>query len=373
MPGGCACGDANAGHLLRVSTKHCHAQRARPAWVQTIASILAVVALAATRATAHDLTEEVIGSARNFLASLTPEQKAKTVFTVNDPERRNWHLIPRERRGLPLKEMTPAQRHLAQGLLSAALSHRGYLQATTIMSLEAVLQEIEQGRGPVRDAELYFFTVFGEPDPERAWGWRIEGHHLSLNFVMAGGEISVTPSVMGSNPGEVRTGPRAGLRLLSAEEDRARELLRSLDAEQRALCVFSPKAPPDFILGPERKAALLEPRGITAAKLNDSQRGILRRLVEAYVQRYRAELADKDLERIAAGGWENVSFAWAGSLEPGQGWYYRVQGPTFVMEFDNTQNNANHIHTLWRDLRNDFGEDLLREHYEQSPHRSSTP
>ena len=367
------CGGPGAGHfdpvLHLLDTPNC----IRPSHRSVAAFALLSLTLLAAPLRAHEVAEEIAGAARNFLASLSPDEKARAVFPLADQERRNWHLIPRERRGLPLKQMTPAQQHLAHGLLGAALSHRGYLQATTIMSLEAVLRELEQGRGPVRDAELYFFTIFGEPDPQAAWGWRVEGHHLSLNFVMAGGEVSVTPSVMGSNPGEVREGPRAGLRVLADEEDLGRELLRSLDAEQRAQCVFSSSAPPDFILGPDRQAALLEPRGLGAARMNAGQQATLRRLVEAYVRRYRAELAAKDLDRIGTDGWDKLSFAWAGSLEPGKGCYYRVQGPSFVIEFDNTQNNANHIHTLWRDLRNDFGEDLLRRHYEQSPHDGSTP
>jgi len=340
---------------------------ARPAGLTaTVGALLLLFAASTVRA--HEVAEEIYGAARNFLAALTPEQKAKTTFPLDDKERRNWHLIPRERRGLPLKEMTPAQQHLAHGLLSAALSHRGYLQATTIMSLEAVLKDLEQGRGPVRDPELYFFSIFGEPDLKQPWGWRIEGHHLSLNFLIAGEEVSVTPSVMGSNPAEVRDGPRAGLRVLAAEEDLGRDLVKSLDVGQRQECIISATAPPDFILGPDRPAAPLDPKGLSAARLNAAQQTLLHRVVEAYVRRYRAEVADKDLSRIAAAGWDKLSFAWAGSLDRGQGSYYRVQGPTFVMEWDNTQNNANHIHTLWRDTRNDFGEDLLRQHYEDSPH-----
>ncbi len=335
--------------------------------VPPITAILGLL-LASPMTRAHETGEEITAAARNFLAALRPEQRATTVIPMTDKERLNWHLIPRERRGLPLKEMNHAQRHLAHGLLSAALSHRGYLQATTIMSLEQVLLELEGGRGPVRDPELYFFTVFGDPDPKRPWGWRIEGHHLSLNFTMAGDELAVTPSVMGANPAEVRQGPRAGLRVLATEEDLGRALVKSLDPSQRQQCVFSETAPPDFILGPERRAAALEPKGLQASQMTEPQRDLLRRLVDSYLGRARPELVTAQREAVKANADTELWFAWAGSLEAGKGSYYRVQGRTFVLEFDNTQNNANHIHTLWRDLNGDFGEDLLRRHYEATPH-----
>lgn len=318
---------------------------------------------------AHEVAEEMAAAATNFLAALTPEQTPRAVFPFEAKERQNWHFIPRERQGLPLKEMTPAQRHLAQGLLSSGLSHRGYLKATTIMSLEAILKEIEHGSGPVRDPEQYFFSIFGQPGPSAPWGWRVEGHHLSLNFTIVDGhQITVTPSMFGSNPAEVRSGSRQGLRVLAAEEDLGFALLRSLTPEQRAMAIFSTNAPPDILLTPDRPAGRLLPEGLPGGQLTSTQHSLLERLVQEYVRRYRTELADEDLQRIAAAGWDKVWFAWAGATEPGRGHYFRVQGPTFIFEFDNTQNNANHIHATWRDSANDFGEDLLRRHYETVPH-----
>ena len=315
------------------------------------------------------VAEEMALAANNFLAALTSEQAAKASYPLNDHERFNWHFIPRERKGLPLKEMTPEQKHLAHALLSTALSHRGYLKASTIMSLEQVLRDLEQGKGPTRDPELYFATIFSRPDAKATWGWRVEGHHLSLNFMLVGGkEISVTPSFLGSNPGEVREGPRKSLRVLGAEEDLARQLVKSLNDEQRNVAIYTNTAPREIITGNDRKAKTLTPMGISAARLNQAQTELLRQLIEEYVRRYRPELADQDLKRIEQAGAKDLYFAWAGSVEPKAGHYYRVQGPTFLMEYDNTQNNANHIHAVWRDFEHDFGDDLLREHYERVPH-----
>src|SRR5437867_3416309 len=230
------------------------------------------------------VADEMATAANNFLATLTTEQAAKASYSLNDNERFNWHFIPRERKGLPLKQMAPEQKHLAHALLSTALSHRGYLKASTIMSLEQVLRDLEQGKGPARDPELYFVTIFGKPDAKDTWGWRVEGHHLSLNFMLAEGrEISVTPSFLGSNPGEVRAGPRNGLRVLGAEEDLARQLVKSLNDEQKKAAIYTNSAPREIITGNDRKAKALMPMGIPAAKLNKAQSGLLWQIIREYV------------------------------------------------------------------------------------------
>jgi hypothetical protein len=198
----------------------------------------------------------------------------------------------------------------------------------------------------------------------------VEGHHLSLNFTIADAHhVAVTPSFFGSNPGEVRSGARKGLRVLAGEEDLGRLLVKSLNEEQRKKAVFETKAPSDIITGAQRRVKALEPAGVALKELDQDQARMLWSLLEEYVRRYRPELAEEDLSRIEKAGRDKISFAWAGSVEPGQGHYYRVQGPTFLLEYDNTQNNANHIHAVWRDLKNDFGDDLLRRHYEEHPHR----
>lgn len=319
---------------------------------------------------AHEPAVEMAEAARHFLAALSPEQQAKATFEFTVPERENWHFIPRARQGLPLKELAPAQHHLAVALLASGLSHRGLIQASTIMSLEQILQEMEQGKGPVRDPALYYFSIFGKPGPNETWGWRVEGHHLAINFtVVQGREISSTPTFFGTNPAEVRQGPRAGLRVLATEEDLGRALITSFPPDLRSAAIIQTKAPDDIITGAEKRVKPSAPAGVPFRKMNKEQRALLRRLVNEYVTRERADLAAGDLARIEKSGWDNVFFAWAGGLEKGQGHYYRVQGPGFVLEYDNTQNNANHVHSVWRDFGRDFGDDLLRRHYEESHSR----
>lgn len=322
--------------------------------------------------TAHDLTgvaNDMVTAANRFMAVLSPEQKAKATFEFADAERLNWHFVPRQRKGLPLGEMTPDQQHLARALLASGLSHRGYLQASTIMALEAVLQDIEKGSGPLRDPSRYFVSIFAQPALDHVWGWRVEGHHLAINFTLTGCDgISATPSMFGSNPAEVREGPLTGNRVLALEEDLARSLLESLTEEQRAIAIFDTRAPRDVILGPGREVELLEPHGLAAHAMTPVQRQALATLVRSYLLRYRPEVAEVEFSRIEAVGLARIHFGWAGGAQPGEGHYYRVQGPTFILEYDNTQNQANHIHSTWRDYSNDFGADLLKAHYESGEH-----
>jgi hypothetical protein len=318
---------------------------------------------------ANSPAEDMVDAANNLLATFTPEQRTQATYEFKNDERLNWHFIPKPRKGLPLKEMSPAQRPLAFALLNTAMSQRGFLKATTIMSLEQILREQEKGSGPVRDPEQYFVTIFGKPGPKETWGWRFEGHHLALNFTLVNGtQISVTPSFFGSNPAEVRTEARKGLRVLARDEDLARKLVQALDEEQKKIAIYTNTAPSDIITGASRNFQPLKPDGLAMSKMTKPQSELLWGVLQEYVRRYRHELADKDLERIQKAGLDKIYFAWAGSVEVGKGHYYRIQGPTFLMEYDNTQNNANHIHAVWRDLQNDFGDDLLKKHYEQNPH-----
>lgn len=331
--------------------------------------LLLMLAAGAFQAVAHPAGDDVTIATRRFVDALTPEQRAQALFDLDARERLDWHFIPRQRGGVALKDLTPAQRHQVTGMLGAILSHRGLLQAATIMSLESVLAELEQGRGPVRDAELYYVSVFGRPDEKGTWGWRLEGHHLSLNFVLADGKLaSVTPSFWGANPAEVRAGPLRGLRALGDEQDLGRALLGLLTGEQRRKAIVATNAPSDIILTPNREAELLSPPGIGATEMTGDQVTRLRDLVGQYVRRYRSEVADEELARIEQAGFDKLHFAWAGSTRPGEAHYYRVQGPTFILEFDNVQNGANHIHTVWRNIGRDFGADVLAEHYRAHPH-----
>jgi Spy/CpxP family protein refolding chaperone len=331
-------------------------------------ALLLAALLAAGRAAAHEPAADMAAAATAWLGALTPEQRGKATFGFKHDERLNWHFIPRDRKGLAWGELTPAQQHLAHALLASGLGHRGLVKASTIMSLETVLREIEQGSGPVRDPVRYYFTVFGEPAPAGTWGWRLEGHHLSVNFTIVKGHVAGTPSFLGANPATVKAGPLQGLRALGPEEDLARALVKSLTPEQRRLAVIADKAPADIFTAAEKKVGPLEDRGVRAGDLTEPQRQQLRALIEEYVRRVRPELADADLKAIAAAGPENIRFAWMGGLEPGEGHYYRVQGATFLLEYDNVQNNNNHIHAVWRSFDGDFGEDLLRKHHAESVH-----
>ncbi len=315
----------------------------------------------------------MVEAAGNFLAALNAEQKSKAVLPFDIEERMNWHYIPRARKGLPFKEMTAAQQQLAHALLSSGLSQRGYLKATTIMSLEEILREIEQGRGPVRDSLLYYFTIFGEPSGSKTWGWRVEGHHVSLNFTLVDGQkIADTPAFFGSNPGEVKNGPRAGLRVLAREEDLARELLRSLNEEQRKMAVLSATAPHDIVTAASRKAGIQEDKGLPSTRMKKEQLDLLVRLIEEYASNMPEDLAQARVQRVRKAGLNKLVFAWMGGQERGELHYYRVQGPTFLIELDNTQDNGNHIHSVWRDFNGDWGEDLLARHYQTSAHHGES-
>lgn len=311
-----------------------------------------------------DMTEAVTA----FLASLRPEQRSRAQFTFEDAERLNWHFVPRQRRGLPLGEMSAAQQELARGILRAGLSQRGYLTASTIMELELVLREM--GENPVvRDPGLYYFSIFGTPSHEAPWGFRAEGHHLSLNFTIVDDTLVATaPAFFGANPAEVRRGSRTGLRALADEEDVARELVLSLDEHQLARALIATAAPRDIVTGNAVQVEPLSPVGIRVTDLRPEQASILVRLLGVYLGRMADPLAERRRAALERTDFGEVAFAWAGSTRPGEPHYYRIQGPGFLVEYDNTQNNANHVHTVWRDFDGDFGRDLLRDHYRNAPH-----
>jgi len=304
--------------------------------------------------------------ANRFLAALDADQRGKATFAFDADERLNWHFIPKERKGLPLREMTPYQRHLASALLAAGLSQTGYIKAVTIMSLEDVLKIIESDSGERRNPEKYYFSVFGAPSDEGAWGYRVEGHHLSQNYTMVNGAVIDGPSFFGANPAEVRQGPRKGLRALAGEDDLGLELMHALDGEQRSVAIVDATAYPDILTAASRKAALQgQPSGLSASKMNGKQFDALRALLEEYAHNVPGGLAEARMSQIDNAG-KNIYFAWAGGIDRGDLRYYRVQTPTFLIELDDTQDRANHIHSVWRDFSGDFGGDLLRQHYQAS-------
>ncbi len=311
---------------------------------------------------------EMLQAADAFLASLEPEQRSKALFEFENAERLNWHFVPRARRGLSLKEMSAEQRELARGILRAGLSRRGYLTASTIIELELVLREM--GENPaVRDPELYYFSIFGTPSHTAPWGFRAEGHHLSLNFTLVRDTLIATaPAFFGANPAEVRRGSRRGLRALADEEDIGRKLVLSLDERQLGDALISARTPRDIVTGNAAGVEPLSPIGIRVTELRPEQAAILVRLLEVYLGRMAEPLAEHRRAALERTDFGEVAFAWAGSTQRGRAHYYRIQGRSFLVEYDNTQNNANHIHTVWRDFDGDFGRDLLREHYRNARH-----
>ena len=361
--------------MTQIPTKSFHFPRFRvldlPSLMKTKLSLILTVVFSTllfnASILAHDATAEMSAAATDFLASLNPEQQAKVQFDFVTPERANWHFIPRERKGLAIKEMNQEQRLLAQAFLATGLSHRGYTKAVSIMSLEAILAELEKDKvgTPVRDPEKYFFSIFGKPGRKEPWAWRFEGHHLSLNFTAVGDAApAMTPSFFGTNPGEVRTGARTGARVLANEEEFGRSLIKMLNETQRQEAIILAVAPKDITTMPGRNSSQKE--GLPQAKLTADQNVVLIKLIKEYLFRCRPDVAAEDWAKIEKAGLDKISFAWAGGIERGQPHYYRVQGEHFILEYDNTQNEANHVHSVWRDFDHDFGHDLLGTHYQEA-------
>ena len=353
----------------------------------SLAALLMTAVAIGSMIAAERASTSMAAAGSKFLASLTPEQRQQATFAFDGDERTHWHFIPTEqfpRKGLLIRKMTEPQRAAAHDLLKTGLSQRGYLTVSSIMDLETVLKALEaaqraaapprtDGRpaaAPLeRDSEKYFFSVFGTPSTKDTWGWRVEGHHVSLHFTVVNGSlVAGSPTFFGSNPAEVREGPKKGLRILGAEEDAARALLQSLDATQRTKAIFDEKAPADMLTMAKVDISPLSPAGIGADALTSAQRDLLMKLVDVYVGAMASDIAADRMARLKKAGVEKITFAWAGETERGKKHYYRVQGPTFLVEYDNTQNDGNHIHSVWRDFNGDFGRDLLREHLRSVAH-----
>jgi len=319
-------------------------------------------------------------AAERLLAAAPEATRARMQRPFDDADRLDWHYTPRSRNGAAMKELDARGREAVHALLKTALSAAGYRKATNIIELELVLREIETF-GLMRDPERYHLTIYGKPDANAAWGWRFEGHHLSLNFTLAGDKAAAdAPSFFGANPATVpknpKFGARQGLRVLAAEEDEARALLAMLSGAQRKEAVFESRTFGEIVTGNAAKvdptSGSLRPAGIAAAQMDEKQRAQLWKLIEVYAGSFEPGLAAARLARAKQGGIEAIHFGWAGATERGRPHYYRVQGPQFLIEYDCTQNDGNHIHTVWRDFNGDFGRDLLRQHYaltRGTPHR----
>jgi hypothetical protein len=299
-------------------------------------------------------------AAQAFLKTLSDDQRVQASFRYDDPERLNWHYIPRPRKGVPLKALTPSQRAAALGLLAASLSGRGLEQAINVMSLDDVLFLLEKegdwaARRQRRDPLNYSLSIFGTPSDRGTWGWRLEGHHLSLNYTIKDGHVvASTPEFFGANPALIDAGPGRSIRVLAPEEDIAREILRTCTPEQMKTIHISTKAPNDIWNTNRRQPELAPVVGLAAADMTRDQRALLKHLLGEYLKNMPADVRAQREAKIEASGFDKIRLGWWGSLEKNERHAYRVQGPTFLIEYNNTQNNANHLHTVWRNAEGDF-------------------
>ncbi len=308
-------------------------------------------------------------SARAFIAALSEPQRIAATAPLGDPTRTKWGFVPSEYPGVMLGDLDLSQRESLRALLRATMSERGLATIDAIVALEAELHARESLRGldaRHRDPRRYWLQVFGEPSATGAWALRLQGHHISLHLAFSGGAmVGGSPRFLGANPHRIPDGPRAGARVLIAEEDLARALLASLTDAQRGIVIVDSTAPPDVVLGPARAAAEAGlARGLTFGAMTTAQRDALWLLVEHFAGALAPEFAAADLRRIRDAGLDGIAFCWMGGERVGEGHYWRAQGPTFVVEYDCTQDGANHVHTVWRDFARDFGGDALRAHYE---------
>lgn len=328
--------------------------------------LLFALSMSASVPSAHDLKDTAArmrAAASALAASFEARKRDRLVRPFADAGRVSWHYTPRSRPGLSFADMDAAQREHVHALLKTALSAVGHQKAVNIIELELVLKEMEFAMSLLRDPEKYFVVLWGTPDAAKPWGWRFEGHHLSLNFTVRGDSaIATTPSFFGANPAEVKKGPKRGTRVLAAEEDEARRLLALLDEAQRRTAVIDARTYGDIVTAAQEQAMPLDNRGIEVRAMNAAQRAQLRKLIEVYADSFEPALRAARLARVDE-GFEAARFAWAGSTEKGKQHYYRVQGPKFLIEYDASQNDGNHVHTVWRDFEGDFGRDLLRDHH----------
>lgn len=314
-------------------------------------------------------------AAAALVDSLSADQKTKVGFPFDGEERLRWHFIPNEmfpRKGLMIKDMNETQRRLALDLLHSGLSARGYTKATSIMELEDILKVIEAGGRFARNKEEYWFSIFGTPGAKGRWGWRVEGHHISTRFAVVDGAVSSalasSPMFFGTNPAEVQGGAKKGLRVLAAEEDAARALVMALPAELQKQAIVNPVAPSDILTMNKNDITPLPDQGVLYSALPAKQQALLTALIEVYTGNMEADIAAERMAKIKSAGMDKVRFSWLGEIDKGKKHYYAVQGPTFLIEYDNTQNNGNHIHSVWRDFNGDFGRDVLREHLQAVVH-----
>lgn len=315
--------------------------------------------IAGQTATEAPTGQAMISAANAFRKTLTPEQLKQASFGFDDPERLNWHFIPRVRKGLPLKDLEGAALVAAKTFIHSGLTEAGYDQTLNVMSLEEVLYLLEGGerdaRRANRDPGKYYLSIFGEPSDKGNWGWRLEGHHISLNFTLKDGAVvGSTPEFFGANPGTIEAGLNRQIRVLGAEEDIARQILKLCTPEQQKIAWIDTK-PPGEVPGPNKpQAEVGPPVGLMYGKMSNDQKKLVEDLLNEYLKNLPASITTQRRAELEQAGVDNIYFAWWGGSELHEPHHYRLQGPTFVVEYNNTQNNANHVHSMWRNLKGDF-------------------
>lgn len=309
--------------------------------------------------------------AMSFLNELTKEQREKAQMPFDDLSRTTWHFLPGAmwpRTGIQLSELNDSQKDLLFKLLRSHLSETGYNKARKIMDLENVLLELGYGDADFRDAEKYTVAFYGNPMKDSLWAWSFEGHHLSLNFTIANDKVSIAPRFMGASPATIKEGNRKGERTLAHEEDYGLQLINALSNDQKQKAIFQKASYADIVSMNASQVGPLQTVGIRVGDLTNEQKTILTTLIHEYLSTMPPKLAEKRMDNLKSEEFDDIWFGWAGDIESGKPHYYRIQGKTFLVEFDNTQNNANHIHLVWRDFDGDFGRDLIKEHYEHTHH-----
>jgi len=317
-----------------------------------------------TWAATPQVTHEMARAASAWLSSLDELQRNAAQLAWS-PQREDWHYVPRRRPGIPIGRMSAAQSKAAWDLLGTLLSARGLEQVRGMFTIEGILGQLTSNPR-FRDPGNYALVIFGDPAGTAPWAWRLEGHHLSLTAVVAPGHgVSVTPAFFGANPATVpKSHSHGGFRLLGAEEDTAFGLIRSLDGGNRTQALISGSSLGNIVSGPGREASLQRMEGVPLAHLNEAQRAGVMRILELYAGTMREEIAKAALAKVSEAGVDALHFAWAGNPALGIPHYFRIHGPTTLVEYDNTQNGANHVHSVWIDPQSVFGRDLLRAHYE---------
>ncbi|MGI9530021.1 DUF3500 domain-containing protein [Lutimonas sp.] len=306
----------------------------------------------------------------DFLQSLDQEQLEKVQMSFDDKSRDIWHFLPGKmwpRKGIWLKDLTQQQKELVFILLHDHVSEAGFKKILGIIDLENVLVEMGQDKG-FRDPDKFFVAIYGDPSKDKLWAWSFEGHHLSLNFTITDKHVSMTPRFIGANPATIPVGKRKGERPLEAEEDIAFELLNSMDSNQRVKTIFSNRSYFEIVTSNATEVGPLRPVGIKYSELKKDQQDHLLKLIQVYLSAMPEDIAAKRMKEIEQEKLAEIRFGWAGATEMGKGHYYRIQGKSFLIEFDNTISSANHIHTVWRDFDGDFGNDVIRKHYLESSH-----